>query len=74
MAIDAYTYTNLDSILNGEGDWFSAKLLRFLNDVLPHADRENLLHLMVAFPEEVELLTLEYYGWTKDQLNQRIGV
>ena len=41
---------NLDRILGGYGDWFSAKLMR----LIMKADKENRERLRLAFPDHVE--------------------
>lgn len=41
---------NIDIILNGHGDWFTAQLLRLITK----ADMANRAKLSVVFPEEVK--------------------
>jgi hypothetical protein len=48
-----YDKAHVKEIINGEGTWFTARLLRALNDLLPHADQTNVARLATAFPEEV---------------------
>lgn len=54
--LTAYDKANVDKILNGEGDWFSAHVLRFLDKVIWNADSENLIRLWNAFPEHCKAL------------------
>lgn len=57
MAMTEYDKEHLEEILNGEeGDWFNARLLRCLNELLRYADPANLAILMVAYPEQCETL------------------
>lgn len=48
--ISPYDRANISSILAGEGDWFTAKLLR----LIAKADSSNKERLRLGFPEEVE--------------------
>lgn len=41
--------THIGEIINGHGDWFTARLLR----LIASADVENLARLQLGFPEEV---------------------
>jgi len=41
---------NMDRLLAGYGDWFSAKLMR----LIMKADRENKERLRIAFPDHVQ--------------------
>jgi len=41
---------NMERILAGEFDWFSAKLMRLIRK----ADRENKERLRIAFPDHVQ--------------------
>lgn len=45
-----YDRSNVGNIISGEGDWFSAELLR----LIAKADVENREQLRVAFPDHVE--------------------
>lgn len=47
-----YDRAHVQDILDGDGDWFTAKLLR----LIAHADLINRAKLKVAFPEEVFLV------------------
>ena len=47
----------LHRIMAGEGDWFSAKLLRFIRDSRP--DRRNLERLRSVYPDHVA--AVEYW-------------
>ena len=42
---------NIDSIMSGEGDWFSAQLLRMCSK----ADRDTLEQIRSGFPDHVAL-------------------
>ncbi len=44
---------NVESILDGRGDWFTACLLR----LIIKADRENRIKLHMVYPEEVNCIT-----------------
>ena len=48
--MSAYDKANIDEILAGEGDWFTAELLRFLA-AIPQDDRRIFAN---QFPDEVE--------------------
>ena len=48
--ISDYDRAHIGSILAGEGDWFTAQLLR----LIAKADSTNRMKLSVAFPEEVK--------------------
>ncbi len=54
MPMSQYDKENLGDLLFGEGDWFTAKLLRLISK----ADSKNLEKLRLGFPEEVEALEL----------------
>lgn len=45
-----YDRANLDKILAGHGDWFSAKLMR----LIMKADKENRSRLRLGFPDHVQ--------------------
>lgn len=47
--ISDYDRTHIADILAGEGDWFTAHLIR----LIPRADAKNREKLRLAFPEEV---------------------
>lgn len=47
-------------IRNGHGDWFHAKLMRALHDLLPHADHLNTARLGRAFPGSVAAYRIWY--------------
>ncbi len=54
IGISDYDRENLASILAGEGDWFTAMLLR----VIAKADYENREKLRRVFPHEVAAVQL----------------
>lgn len=56
----AYDIAHIEDILYGEGDWFSAKLLR----LIAKADEDNLERLRKGFPRHVEVLEL----WRRGEL------
>lgn len=62
MNITDFDVKNIALILDGQGDWFSAYTLRFINAVLAKADSVNKAKLWRAFPEECETI-LRYWGW-----------
>lgn len=47
--VSAYDYENLDEIMNGHGDWFTAQLLR----LCAKADSVNLERIRLGFPDVV---------------------
>ena len=60
MALSDYDKAHVGDILAGQGDWFSARLLRALNDLLPYADEMNEYKLRSTWPEECGVLTAHY--------------
>ena len=48
--ISPYDRAHIGEILAGEGDWFTAKLLRLCSK----ADKDNLERIRLGFPEVVE--------------------
>jgi len=69
--VSAYDIDKLENILDGEGDWFTAYTLRYLDKVVFKADNENFKKLYTAFPEECKLI-LEFYGWSGEQILERV--
>jgi len=61
MALSDYDRNHVGEIVHGEGSWFTARLLRALDDLLPHADETNRARLFAAFPEEVAA----YEAWMR---------
>ena len=62
--LSEYDRENVGAIIHeGLGDWYSARLLRAIHDLYPHADSENRARLEVAFPEEVAA----YIDWFWNQ-------
>ena len=51
MTPSEYDKAHVRDILQGEGDWFGAMLLR----LIAHADTENLELLRQIYPEHVDL-------------------
>lgn len=49
MGMTAYDVNNISKLLSGEGDWFTARLLR----LLPNADEGNLRKLGSVYPDVV---------------------
>jgi len=45
-----YDKQNIEEILGGHGDWFTAQLLR----LIAKADKANIANLRIVFPKEVE--------------------
>ena len=52
IMISNYDKKYIDNILSGDGDWFTARLLRLIS----RADHNNLELLRKGFPEEVEVV------------------
>lgn len=57
VGITDYDRANMDRIMAGYGDWFTAKLLR----LMAKADAENLDRLRQVYPEEVQAWVDWYY-------------
>jgi hypothetical protein len=49
-----------DIIRNDYGDWFHARLMRALHDLLPHADSANTARLERAYPGSVAAYRIWY--------------
>lgn len=60
MAISEFDRAHVADIIGGKGDWFTARLLRALDSLLPHADATNTAKLEAAFPEECALVRSWY--------------
>ena len=67
MGLSEYDKAHVSEILQGEGTWWSARLLRAIDDLMPYGDRDNQRKLAGAFPEEVALV-LKHYQWRDDQI------
>jgi hypothetical protein len=65
--VSTFDIENLDEILSGEGDWFTAHTLRYLDQVLFKADSENLAKLLCNFPQEAQAI-YRHYGWPNDDI------
>jgi hypothetical protein len=74
MPFTMYDIKNADSIIDGEGDWFSAHLMRFLYTVLSKADQENFIKLYQAYSSECRTICISKYGWTQDEIYSRMGI
>jgi hypothetical protein len=57
MPLSDFDREHLGSILDGNGDWFTAQLMR----LIAKADKENLAKLALTFPEEVHT----YLDWAR---------
>lgn len=61
--VSEWDRANIDLIMQGHGDWFTAQLLRLCSK----ADRENLEKVRAGFPDVVALfeewLTEEFSGY-----------
>jgi hypothetical protein len=68
-----YDKSHIREILNGEGDWFSAHLLRFLDTVLFRSDTENLYKLWKMYPEHCTLI-YRTYGWSSKDIVKRVAL
>jgi hypothetical protein len=55
--LSKYDIDNVESILRGDGDWFSAQLIR----MCAKADAQNLERLRLGFPRHVALWEAWYY-------------
>lgn len=55
-----YDEKHLQAILDGEGTWFNARLLRALNDLLPFADGPNTIKLRTMYREQCDALMRHY--------------
>lgn len=55
---------NIDRIMGGYGDWFSAQLIR----LIAKADFENRARLRLAFPDHVEA----YEKWLREPLKSQL--
>ena len=55
--ISKFDRERVGSILRGDGDWFSAQLLR----LIAHCDRDNLETLRSVYPDHVEA----YEAWQR---------
>jgi hypothetical protein len=51
LPLSDFDRRHIHYIMEGHGDWFSAELLRFINN--GHPDGQNLARLRHAFPDEV---------------------
>lgn len=58
MSMSQFDIDNVDAIIGGHGDWFSAKLIR----LIAKADLGNRERLRMGFPEEVALYERWYNG------------
>lgn len=65
--ISNFDISNMHEILQGEGDWYSAHVLRFLDAVLFKADSTNREKLFTAFPEHCAEL-YRHYHWPEDEI------
>lgn len=52
MPLGSFDCQNIDYIMQGGGDWFTAQLLCLIQK----ADRQNRARLRLGFPEEVALV------------------
>jgi hypothetical protein len=58
MSISSYDIQNIESIISGTGDWFTAHLLR----LMAHADKDNLRRLGEAYPDVFTYFCAWRYG------------
>lgn len=56
--LSQFDRVHLGDIIAGQGDWFSARLMR----LIAHADAENRERLRLAFPDHVEAYEKWYNG------------
>ena len=59
--ISEYDKNHVEEILRGEGDWFTAQLLR----LIAKADTQNRAKLKICFPNEVSAYMDYIYPSTK---------
>lgn len=71
MTVSTFDKNNLDSILSGNGDWFDAHLLRFLDEVLFKADREHFRVLWMNWPEHCRQI-YAHYGWSDNSISEHV--
>lgn len=62
MPLSDFDIKNMDRIMVGHGDWFTAQLLR----LIAKADEDNIERLRKGFPEEVEIVG----RWCRGELNK----
>jgi hypothetical protein len=60
MALSDYDRANIAGILAGQGDWFTARLLRALDGLLPYADEINRAKIEATWPAESAALIAHY--------------
>lgn len=60
MSMGDYDRVHVRDIIHGEGSWFTARLLRALDGLLPYADVSNKARLVAAFPEECAAIIADY--------------
>lgn len=56
-----YDIENISAIIGGEGDWFTAHLIR----LIIKADMSNRRKLFMGFPEEVHAVNIYNFGQEK---------
>lgn len=62
MPLSDFDRAHMRDILDGMGDWYSARLMRALHSLIPHSDAKNLARLRKAFPDEVAAYEDYYRG------------
>ena len=58
MALSEYDKAHVSRILSGDGNWFTAKLLRLISV----ADTDNLSKLYQVYPDEVDVVYEYQHG------------
>jgi len=62
MPLSEYDKEHIEDIICGQGDWFTAELIRLINK----ADVNNCRKLATVFPDEVDAVN----KWRRGQLTQ----
>ncbi|MEI6724587.1 MAG: hypothetical protein WCN81_00015 [Actinomycetes bacterium] len=60
MGLSDYDAEHIGDILHGEGNWFTARLLRALDALLPYADDINTAKIRATWPIETAALLAHY--------------
>lgn len=60
MSLSDFDKAHVGDIIHGHGTWFTARLIRCLDELLSHADSANRARLLAAFPDEAQAV-LDWY-------------
>jgi hypothetical protein len=69
MSVSEDNIKQLDKILLGEGNSFTASVLRFINEAYHKADKTNKTKLLDTFPEEVMIILRFRNGWSRESIS-----